>query len=60
MYNNLITYEIFNEFNVNCLALTIRKDYRSTIFSNTVNTFKRVSFKVLINIGILNFLRILL
>lgn len=60
MNNNLITDETNNEFNTNCLALTIRKDYRSTILSNTVNTVKRVSFKVLVNIGLLNFLGIIL
>lgn len=60
MNNNLITDETNNEFNTNCLALTIRKDYRSTILSNTVNTVKRVSLKVLVNIGLLNFLGIIL
>ena len=53
---NLITDENNNEFNTNCVALTIRKDYRFTIISNAVNAAKRVSFKVLSNIGILNFL----
>jgi len=56
--NNLITEETNNEFNTNCLALTIRKDYRFTVFSNTVNTIKRVSFKVLMNFGLLNFLNL--
>ena len=56
--NNLITEENNNEFNTNCLALTIRKDYRLTIFSNSVNTIKRVSFKVLMNFGLLNFLNL--
>lgn len=59
MNNNLITDESNNEFNTNCLALTIRKDYRSTILSNAVDTVKRVSFKVLVNIGMLNFLGII-
>ena len=59
MNMNLITEENNNEFNTNCLALTIRKDYRFTIFSNIVNTAKRVSFKVLANFGILNFLNII-
>lgn len=59
MNNNLITDETNNEFNTNCLALTIRKDYRSTVLSNTVNTVKRVSLKVLVNIGLLNFLGII-
>jgi len=53
---NLIADENNNEFNINCLSLTIRKDYRLTIFSNVVNTIKRFSFKVLVNVGMLNFL----
>ena len=56
MNNNLISDENNNEFSTNCVALTIRKDYRFTIISNVVNAAKRVSFKVLANIGILNFL----
>lgn len=52
----MICNETNNEFNTNCLALTIRKDYRLTVFSNAVNTLKRVSFKVLMNVGLLNFL----
>ena len=56
MNNNLITNETNNEFNTNCLALTIRKDYRLTIIENTFNTVKRVSLKVLVNLGMLNFL----
>lgn len=59
MNNNLITKDSNNEFNTNCLALTIRKDYRLTILSNAINTVKRVSFKVLFNIGMLNFLNII-
>lgn len=56
MNSNLITDETNNEFSTNCLSLTIRKDYRLTILSNTVDTVKRVSFKILVNIGMLNFL----
>lgn len=48
-----------NEFSSNCLALTIRKDYRLTVFFNVINTIKRVSFKVALNIGMLNFLNII-
>ena len=59
MNNNLITYENNNEFNTNCLALTIRKDYRLTILSNAIDVVKRVSLKVLLNFGILNFLSII-
>lgn len=59
MNNNLITEENNNEFNTNCLSLTIRKDYRLTILSNTARSIKRVSFKVLINIAMLNFLSII-
>ena len=59
MNNNLITEDSNNEFNTNCLALTIRKDYRLTILSNAINTAKRISFKVLVNIGMLNFLNII-
>lgn len=59
MNNNLITDDTNNEFNTNCLALTIREDYKFTIFSNVVNTSKRVFLKVLANIGILNFLTII-
>ena len=46
----------FNEFNSNCLALTIRKEYRFTVFSNAINTIKRVSLKIFFNISMLNFL----
>lgn len=59
MNNNLITNETNNEFNTNCLALTIRKDYRLTVTQNALNTVKRVSFKVLVNFGMLNFLNII-
>jgi len=48
-----------NEFASNCLALTIRKDYRLTVFFNIINTIKRVSFKVAFNVGMLNFLNII-
>ena len=56
---SVIINESNNEFNTNCLALTIRKDYRFTIFSNVVNTVKHVSLKVLANLGMLNFLTML-
>lgn len=59
MNNNFIFEESNNEFKTNCLALTIRQDYRSTIFLNSVNTVKRLSLKVLLNIGMLNFLGII-
>lgn len=48
-----------NEFSSNCLALTIRKDYRLTVLLNIINTIKRVSFKVALNVGMLNFLNII-
>ena len=48
-----------NEFVSNCLALTIRKDYRLTILLNIINTIKRVSFKIAFNVGILNFFYII-
>ena len=51
-----INCENNNEFSTNCLALTIRKDYRFTVVSNIANTAKRISLKVLANIGMLNFL----
>lgn len=57
--NNSITNETNNEFNTNCLALTIRKDYRLTITQNALNTVKRISIKVLFNIGMLNFLNMI-
>lgn len=60
MDNSLINDETNNEFNTNCLALTIRKDYRLTVFSNTINTIKRVSFKILMNYGLLNFLSMII
>ena len=60
MNNNLITDETNNEFNTNCLALTIRKDYRLTIASNVFDTFTRGFFKDLFNIGMLNVLSLLL
>lgn len=60
MNNKLISDENNNEFSTNCLSLTIRKDYRFTIFSNIVTAAKRVSFKVLANVGILHFLNIIL
>ena len=59
MNNNLFTNETHNEFNTNCLALAIRKDYRLTIVQNALHTVKRVSFKVLVNFGMLNFLNII-
>lgn len=59
MNNKLITNETNNEFNTNCLALTIRKDYRATITQNMLNTIKRISFKVILNIGMLNFLNMI-
>jgi len=51
--------ETNNEFNTNCLALTLRKDYRSTIISNFFFATQRISLKVLVNVGILNFLTII-
>lgn len=48
-----------NEFVSNCLALTIRKDYRLTILLNIINTIKRVSFKIAFNVGMLNFFNII-
>lgn len=59
MNDNLITNENNNEFNTNCLALTIRKDYRLTVALNALTTAKRVLFKVLVNFGMLNFLSIM-
>lgn len=52
--------ETNNEFNTTCLALTIRKDYRLTVLSNTIGTIKRLSFKVLMNYGLLNFLSMII
>ena len=48
-----------NQFVSNCLALTIRKDYRLTVFFNIINTIKRVSLKVALNVGMLNFFKII-
>lgn len=59
MNNNLNTDEIHELFSTNCLALTIRKDYRSTVVSHIVSTAKRVSFKLLFNVGLLNLLAII-
>lgn len=59
MNNYTETNETNNQFSTNCLALTIRKDYRSTVASHIANTVKRVSFKLLFNIGLLNFLTII-
>ena len=52
--------ETNNEFNTTCLALTIRKDYRLTVLSNTIGTIKRLSFMVLMNYGLLNFLSMII
>ena len=56
MNNYTETNETNEQFSTNCLALTIRKDYRLTVASHIANTFKRVSFKLLFNVGLLNFL----
>lgn len=58
--NNNIIQETNNEFTTNCLSLTVRKDYRLTVFSNTISTFKRMFFKVFFNYGLLNFLSMIL
>ena len=56
MNNYTETNETNEQFSTNCLALTIRKDYRLTVASHIANTVKRVSFKLLFNVGLLNFL----
>ena len=52
---NNISNESNNEFNTNCVALTIRRDYRSTIISNVIDKSIILCFKVLVIIGLLNF-----
>lgn len=59
MNNYTETNETNEQFSTNCLALTIRKDYRLTVASHIANTVKRVSFKLLFNVGLLNFLTII-
>lgn len=44
----------------NCLALTIRKEYRLTIATNIVNSVKRMSWKISFAILLLNFLNMFL
>ena len=58
--DNSFTKENNNEFNTNCLALTIRQDYRLTVVSNTASSIKRVLFKIFMNYGLLNFLSMIL
>ena len=59
MNNYTETNETNEQFSTNCLALTIRKDYRSTVVSHIVSTAKRVSFKLLFNVGLLNLLAVI-
>ena len=59
MNNYTETNETNEQFSTNCLALTIRKDYRLTVASHIANTVKRISFKLLFNVGLLNFLTII-
>lgn len=56
MNDSVETNETNNEFNTNCLALTIRKEYRLTVASHIASTAKRITLKLLFNIGLLNFL----
>ena len=48
------------EYAKNCLALTVRKDYRITIARNVIHTAKRVSLKISLSILLLNFLNIII
>ncbi len=60
MNYDINTNETNNQFTTNCLALTIRKDYRLTIVSNIIRTSKRISFKILLSILGLNIFNIIL
>ena len=44
----------------NCLALTIRKEYRLTIATNIIYSAKRMSWKISFSILLLNFLNMFL
>lgn len=44
----------------NCLALTVRKEYRLTVATNIVHSIKRMSWKVSLSIFLLNFLNMFL
>ena len=48
------------QFNNNCLALTIRNDYKLTIASNIVKKSRDLSFKVAFSFALLNFFSIIL
>lgn len=43
----------------NCLALTVRKDYRLTIATNAIHLVKRMSWKISFSILLLNFFNML-
>ena len=60
MNNYINTIENNEQFTTNCLALTIRKDYKLTIASHIASTFKRVSLKLMFNVGLLNILSMIL
>jgi len=46
----------FQEENTNCLALTVRKDYKITVFKNMVGKGAKVSWKIALSLLVMNFL----
>ena len=65
MYNeNLVLNNELNNDSIdsttNCLALTVRKEYRVTIAKNIFNKSFRVSWKIALSIITLNFLNMFL
>lgn len=49
-----------NLYSTNCLALTVRKEYRLTIAQNVVKKTKRLSLKIALSMFTLNFLNMFL
>lgn len=55
--NPTLTQEVTNE--TNCLALTIRKDYSLSIAKNILHKTGRMSWKIALNLFLLNIMAIL-
>ncbi len=49
-----------DELNSNCLALTVKKDYNTSIIKNSIFTTFRVSLKISLSTFILNILKMFL
>lgn len=58
--DNIKSIDILQQESTNCLALMVKEEYKMTVVKNVVTKSIKVSWKIALNILIINFLNLFL